>query len=379
MSKKENSHPKEKSQLLNSLIEQSKKKGYIKASTVQRRFARYHPSEQEMDDIYAAFEAAGIAITFAEDPEESEFNESILPECDYDYDEDIDIPEPTSRSAMLSDPMQLYLNEIHKYPTLTHKETIALIHKIRNGDADAREYLINCNLKFAFSIAIKFARYGVPVFDLVQQANLGLITAADKYSVHHGTRFTTYAVFWIKYYVMKYINHSTRAVSFTPFIISEITKVKAARQQYVAEHQSNPSDDDLSTMTGIPIARIKYLNLLNYECVSIEDKPTEEMDGTYLNFLSTELLDDDPFLPFHLSECHRLLEPFLAHLTERERLVISLRFGLADNYANRFYKLDEVGKIMGISKERVRQLENNALARLRKMPGIEVLRDFINL
>lgn len=263
MSKKENSHPKEKSQLLNSLIEQSKKKGYIKASTVQRRFARYHPSEQEMDDIYAAFEAAGIAITFAEDPEESEFNESILPECDYDYDEDIDIPEPTSRSAMLSDPMQLYLNEIHKYPTLTHKETIALIHKIRNGDADAREYLINCNLKFAFSIAIKFARYGVPVFDLVQQANLGLITAADKYSVHHGTRFTTYAVFWIKYYVMKYINHSTRAVSFTPFIISEITKVKAARQQYVAEHQSNPSDDDLSTMTGIPIARIKYLNLLN--------------------------------------------------------------------------------------------------------------------
>lgn len=103
------------------------------------------------------------------------------------------------------------------------------------------------------------------------------------------------------------------------------------------------------------------------------------MDGTYLNFLSTELLDDDPFLPFHLSECHRLLEPFLARLTERERLVISLRFGLADNYANRFYKLDEVGKIMGISKERVRQLENNALARLRKMPGIEVLRDFINL
>ncbi len=206
-----------------------------------------------------------------------------------------------------------------------------------------------------------------------------MITAADKYSVHHGTRFTTYAVFWIKYYVMKYINHSTRAVSFTPFIISEITKVKAARQQYVAEHQSAPSDDDLSTMTGIPIARIKYLNLLNYECVSIEDKPTEEMDGTYLNFLSTELLDDDPFLPFHLSECHRLLEPFLARLTERERLVISLRFGLADNYASRFYKLDEVGKIMGISKERVRQLENNALARLRKMPGIEVLRDFINL
>ena len=178
---------------------------------------------------------------------------------------------------------------------------------------------------------------------------------------------------------MKYINNSTRAVSFTPFILSEISKVNAARQQYVSEHQTAPSDDELSTMTGIPIARIKYLNLLNFECVSLEDKPNEEMEGTYLNLLSTDIIGDDPLLPFHLSECHRLLEPFLARLTERERLVISLRFGLADNYANRFYKLDEVGKIMGISKERVRQLENNALARLRKMPGIEVLRDFINL
>ena len=193
--------------------------------------------------------------------------------------------------------MQLYLNEIHKYPTLTHKETIALIHKIRAGDADAREYLINCNLKFAFSIAIKFTRYGVPVFDLVQQANLGLITAADKFSVNHGTRFTTYAVFWIKHLVVKYINNSTRAVSFTPFILSEISKVNAARQQYASEPQAAPSDDELSTMTGIPTARIKYLNLLNFECVSLEDKPNEEMEGTYLNLLSTDIIGDDHFYP----------------------------------------------------------------------------------
>ena len=379
MSKKEHNYTKEKAQLLSSLIEQAKKKGYIKASTIQTRFARYHPSEQEMEDAYASFEAAGIEVMYAEVQKDNMLDESILPECDGDYDEDIEIPESTSQSATLSDPMQLYLNEIHKYPTLTHKETIALIHKIRAGDADAREYLINCNLKFAFFIAIKFARYGVPVFDLVQQANLGLITAADKFSVNHGTRFTTYAVFWIKYFVMKYINNSTRAVSFTPFILSEISKVNATRQQYASEHQTAPSDDELSTMTEIPIARIKYLNLLNFECVSLEDKPNEEMEGTYLNLLSTDMIGDDPLLPFHLSECHRLLEPFLARLTERERLVISFRFGLEDNYANRFYKLDEVGKFMGISKERVRQLENNALARLRKMPGIEVLRDFINL
>ncbi len=235
------------------------------------------------------------------------------------------------------------------------------------------------NLKFAFSIALKYARYGVPVFDLIQQANLGLITAADKFSVHHGTRFTTYAVFWIKYYVLKYIKNSSRAVSFTPFITAEISKLNSAKQKFAMEHQTPPTDDELSQITGLPIARIKYLNLLNYECVSLEDKPNEEMDGTYLNLLSTDLIGDNPFLPFHISQCHRLLEPFLARLTERERLVISLRFGLADNYANRFYKLDEVGKIMGISKERVRQLENTALARLRKMPGIEVLRDFINL
>lgn len=379
MANKEKSYVKEKAQLLESLIEHSKKKGYIKASTVQSRYARFHPSEQEMENIFATFEGSGIEVIYTEDETASIIDENLLTDCDSDFDEDIEIPESTSHSATLSDPMQLYLNEIHKYPSLTYKETIALMHKIRGGDTDAREYLINCNLRFAFSIALKYARYGVPVFDLIQQANLGLITAADKFSVHHGTRFTTYAVFWIKYYVLKYINNSSMAVSFTPFITAEISKLNSAKQKFAMEHQTPPTDDELSQITGFPIARIKYLNLLNYECVSLEDKPNEEMDGTYLNLLSTDLIGDNPFLPFHISECHRLLEPFLARLTERERLVISLRFGLADNYANRFYKLDEVGKIMGISKERVRQLENTALARLRKMPGIEVLRDFINL
>lgn len=377
MSEKRNSYTKEKAQLLESLLEQGKKKGFIRADTIRKRFARYKPSENEKDEIFAAFENAGIDVIYEETSEAQVLNDDIL--AAYEDDETVEIPKPDSTSASLTDPMQLYMNEIHKYPTLTHKETIALVHKIKAGDSDAREYLINCNLKFAFTCAVKYARTGLPLFDLIQQANIGLIKAVDLYSANRGTKFTTYAVFWIRNSLLKYINANMRIIAVSPYIASEIGKLKTAREQYIERFHENPSDDDLASFTGLPIARIKYLNLMCYDFVSTEEQPDEEMDGTILNILSTDLLGEDPFFSFHLSECRRLLEPFLDKLSERERTVLCLRFGLMDDYLNQCYSLEEAGRMLGITKERVRQLEQRALQKLRKMPGIEALREYINL
>lgn len=377
MSGKHNNYTKEKAQLLSSLLEQGRKKGFIRADTVRKRFARYNPSESEKEDIFAAFEGEGIDVIYEDFSSKSLLSEDLLEA--YDSDFVVDIPVPNATSSSLTDPMQLYTNEIHKFPTLTHKETLALVHKIKDGDSDAREYLINCNLKFAFTCAIKYARTGLPLFDLIQQANVGLIRAVDLYSVNRGTKFTTYAVFWIKNALLKYINANMRIINVSPYITSEIGKLKLAREQYIAKYHDNPTDDELASFTGLPISRIKYLNLMNFDFVSTEEQPDEDMDGTVFNLLSTDMIGDDPFFSFHLSECRRLLIPFLDKLSERERTVLCLRFGLMDDYVNHCYSLEEAGRMLGITKERVRQLEQRALLKLRKMPGIESLKDYIDL
>ena len=377
MSENRNHYTKEKAQLLSSLLEQGKKKGFIHAGTVRKRFARYKLSESEKEDIFAAFEDAGIDVIYEERASGSLLSDDLLEA--YDSDFIVDIPLPNATSSSLTDPMQLYTNEIHKFPTLTHKETLALVHKIKEGDSDARDYLINCNLKFAFTCAIKYARTGLPLFDLIQQANVGLIRAVDMYSVNRGTKFTTYAVFWIKNALLKYINANMRIINVSPYITSEIGKLKLAREQYIATYHNNPTDDELATFTGLPISRIKYLNLMNFDFVSTEEQPDEDMDGTVFNLLSTDMIGDDPFFSFHLSECRRLLIPFLDKLSERERTVLCLRFGLMDDYVNHCYNLEEVGRMLGITKERVRQLEQRALLKLRKMPGIDSLKDYIDL
>ena len=252
MSGKHNNYTKEKAQLLSSLLEQGKKKGFMRADTVRKRFARYNLSESEKEDVFAAFEEEGIDVIYEEFTSKSLLSEDLLEA--YDSDFVVDIPVPNATSSSLTDPMQLYTNEIHKFPTLTHKETLALVHKIKEGDSDAREYLINCNLKFAFTCAIKYARTGLPLFDLIQQANVGLIRAVDLYSVNRGTKFTTYAVFWIKNALLKYINANMRIINVSPYITSEIGKLKLAREQYIAKYHDNPTDDELASYTGLPIS-----------------------------------------------------------------------------------------------------------------------------
>ena len=184
MSKGNRKFTKEKSQLLKTLLAQAQRKGYIQADTIKSRFARYNPSEEELEDYFRQFEDSGVDVIYVDTSNECYEEASISEE---ELVSEYKVPTSDSHSSSIVDPMQLYLNEIHKFPTLTHKETLALIHKVKAGDAAAREYLINCNLKFAFTVALKFAYTGVPLFDLVQEANLGLTNAVDRYNPHRGT------------------------------------------------------------------------------------------------------------------------------------------------------------------------------------------------
>ncbi len=376
MAQKKRSFTKEKAQLLQSLLTQGKRKGYIQADTIKSRFSRYSPSAEELEGYLQQFKDAGIDVLYA-DPFDIPCDEEQLEE-DMNFD-DIHIPKPDSVSSSLADPLQLYLNEIHKYPTLSYKETLALVHKIKNGDMNAREYLINCNLKFAYTIALKYLRSGLPLLDLVQQANLGLTIAADRYSPNHGTRFTSYAVFWIRQSILVYINETSRLIRLPEDICFDISKLYHLETAFFADHQRNPTDDELATLSGFPIARIKYIRSLDFNIISTEAQPDEEMEGTIENTLTNFESDDDEHKEFFQNECRAMLLEFLMKLTARQRDVLILRFGLDPELAPTPLTLEETGKILGITRERVRQLESLALSNLRRMPGITMLYSYLEL
>lgn len=367
-----NSFQKEQEQLFRSLLKQAEKKGYIRASTILSRFGKYRLKESEKEELFAAFEENNVNIIFEEEPPETDELDAELPEYDTS---NFYIPDHiTGVDSAAMDSVKLYLKQIHEYPTLSHKETLTLIRRVMDGDAKAREYLINCNLKFAFLIAAKFAKTNYPLLDLVQQANIGLMNAVDRYNPNRGTKFTTYSVFWIRQSIYHYIEANSRIIRLPKYIQIDINKIKTVRETYYREHHSFPSDDEIATALDFSIARVKYLRGLDFSIVSTDEQPNEEMEGTYLDLIKAEDEDQDPFNGMQESNLQKELHCFLERLPERERKIIMMRFGL---YTGTPMKLEAVGAELGLTRERIRQLESRALAMLRKMPGITALYDYL--
>lgn len=368
MAKIENA--KEKSQLLTALLEQAAKKGFIQSETILKKFARYRLNEEEKEDIFLEFERAGIQIVFPE-----VLDEDLIDEPDYipGYDE----PEISSidESSAGLDSIQQYIQEIHQFPVLTYKETLHLVREIQKGNSKAREKMINCNLKYAFSIATKYAHIGFPLLDLVQQANIGLMAAVDKYNPNRGTKFTTYSVFWIKQAIFSYIEEHSRLIKMPSYITTAIKKINAAQEEYYIENQTFPSDDEIATITGFSIARVKHLKNLQYSMASLDSPVSDEMDGTLMDTIQDcDVID--PVRNVNLQERKEAIQHFLSKLTDRERKVLILRYGL---FGEEKHSLEKTGEILSLTMERVRQIESRALTKIREMRGSYALKNFIKL
>lgn len=371
MAKNKKDFAKETKQLLDSLISQSKEDGYIQESKIIDKFAKYKLTDAELEAIFAAFENEDIEIIF------SESDDDLFTNDNEENEDEIQLSQSHSFSY-IADPIQLYRNEIQKFPTLSHKDTISLVNRIRAGDIKAREYMINCNLKFAFMIATKYMRTGVPLLDLIQQANIGLMTAVDKYNPNRGTKFTSYAVFWVKQSIMFYIKDNMRIVKTPACVFSDLNRVSKVKQLYYAEHLKYPTDTEIATLTGLSISRVKYLKDMDFDIVSTEEQPNESMPGTVQGIISS-IDADEQNKGLYLEDCKEQIRRFLLKLPERERLVIEMRFGLNTDDDEQIKSLSEIGVILGLSKERVRQIEERALLRLRKMPNIATLYDYLDI
>ena len=369
MSKAKRNFAKEKNQLLETLLQQAKKKGYINSATIIKKFARYRIKENEKEDIFLQFEKAGVQIVYPEALTDSFLDANEEP--DLIEENDITVPDEDIEAV---NPIQQYLKEIHPFPTLSYKETLQLVGRIQNGDEKAREWLVNCNLKFAFTIAMKYARTGMPVLDLVQQANLGLMAAVDRYNPHRGTKFTTYAVFWIKQSILNYLEDQSRLIKMPSYIVTALKKINAVQSGYYDKHQKYPSDDEIATLTGFTIAHVKHLMTLEYSIASLDAPVNDEMDGTLLDTIKDED-GAEPDENITVTERNNSILSFVEQLEPNQRKVITLRYGL---YNGKRMNLEEVAGIMNLSIERVRQIESMALNNLRKMPKITSLHIYMD-
>lgn len=356
-----NTNNKKKDKLIRRLIELAGNDGCIGASTIYESADKYQIEKAEQKNIFSELAAAGIEIVFDDEPytEESysSFNDELY--CD-------------DRSSFSADPVQIYIKEIHRYPTLSHEETLELSKRIASGDMAAREQLINCNLKFAFSVAAKYIRTGIPLLDLIQQANLGLMKATDLYDYRKGARFTTYSVFLIRHSILRYVNEQSQPIRLPERVYADIAKIKNATEKYHLEFMRYPTDNEIADKTGFTVAHIRRMKNLNFDCISTEEKPDREMDGTILDILVS---DEKPYDRLLVKEYRKQIMKLLSKLNDRERTILLLRYGLDGEGAK---TLDDVGKKLGLTRERVRQIEARALNKIRNMPDVSGLYDFLH-
>lgn len=365
-----NTFAKEKAQLLLALLEQSSKKGYIQSDTILNKFARYRLNEEEKEDIFLEFEKAGIQVVFPDS-----LTDNYIESSDDEESNEFQTLADKTESFGNLNPVQQYLHEIQRFPVLTHKETLNLVRRIQQGDAAAREELVNCNLRFAFSVATKYICTGLPLLDLVQQANLGLMAAVDKYNPNRGTRFTTYSVFWIKQAIYTYIESQSKLIKIPSYISSAIKKIKSVKVEYYHTYNRYPSDDEIATLTGFSIARVKHLKTLEYTVASLDSQVSEEMDGTLLDTIQDDTIVD-PITNINIQERKKAIDEILNKLSPRERKILIMHFGLCGHEK---HSLEEISKEMNITMERVRQIESLALNKIRGMNGSNRLRNFIKL
>ena len=305
------------------------------------------------------------------DFDEPTMDELALEELDTDnLDEDIS----NIDSISLDDPVKVYLKEIGRVPLLTSEEEIELAMRIAEDDAEAKKRLSEANLRLVVSIAKRYVGRGMQFLDLIQEGNLGLIKAVDKFDHTKGFKFSTYATWWIRQAITRAIADQARTIRIPVHMVETINKVKKVQSQLLHKNGQEPSVEDLAEELDMPQEKVREILKVAQEPISLESPIGEEEDSHLGDFIP----DSDAPIPEEAAT-HALLKEqlgeVLATLTPREAKVLSLRFGIEDG---RPRTLEEVGKEFNVTRERIRQIEAKALRKLRHPSRNKKLKDFLD-
>ena len=359
MTMDENTRAKYEEKIKTLLAMAKKKKNVLEYQEISDHFADLHLEEEQMDEILDALEKSGIDVLRITDDDDIPDEELLLSDEDEVDMENLDLSIPDGIS--IEDPVRMYLKEIGKVPLLSAEEEIELAKKMENGDQEAKKRLAEANLRLVVSIAKRYVGRGMLFLDLIQEGNLGLIKAVEKFDYRKGYKFSTYATWWIRQAITRAIADQARTIRIPVHMVETINKLIRVSRQLLQELGREPTPEEISEEMGMPVDRVREILKISQEPVSLETPIGEEEDSHLGDFIQ----DDNVPVPAEAASFTLLREQLvevLGTLTEREQKVLRLRFGLDDGRAR---TLEEVGKEFNVTRERIRQIEAKALRKLR--------------
>ena len=373
---------------LNMIVETAKKnKNTISEEEIIKAFETLQLTEEQTDQIYEYLEQKNIDVSRGKAPEEGIDNDDDTVELliESDDDEDVLIEEVEAEAEKVEevdvlegvsteDPVRMYLKEIGNVPLLTSEQEVELARRVEAGDEEAKKALTEANLRLVVSIAKKYVGRGMPFLDLIQEGNMGLMKAVDKFDYTKGYKFSTYATWWIRQAITRGIADTGRTIRVPVHMVETINKTLRMTRQLLQELGREPTPEEVAERLSVPVSRVREVLKISRDPVSL-DTPIGEEDDSHLG----DFIEDDTALSPADSATFSMLREELANalesLTERERQVVKLRFGLEDGRAR---TLEEVGREFNVTRERIRQIEAKALRKLRHPSRSKRLKDFLN-
>lgn len=365
-----------KAECLSVLLEKGKAKGNLTYKDISDQVDHIEFDKDQMDEIYDTLISNGIEIVSEADPEDFELKKL---EDDKDVDHDLgddgeeDLEASLSKGIAVDDPVRMYLKEIGKVPLLTAEEEIELAKRMEQGDEEAKKKLCEANLRLVVSIAKRYVGRGMLFLDLIQEGNLGLIKAVDKFDWRKGYKFSTYATWWIRQAITRSIADQARTIRIPVHMVETINKLIRISRQLLQELGREPTPEEIAAEMDISVEKVREILKIAQEPVSLETPIGEEEDSHLGDFIP----DDDVPAPADAAAFSMLKEQLvevLDTLTEREQKVLKLRFGLEDGRAR---TLEEVGRRFDVTRERIRQIEAKALRKLRHPSRSKKLKDYL--
>ena len=351
------------------LLEKGKKEGYITFEQLVSELKGLEIDNDELDDIYNLFVENEIRVISESDIDEAGGGDALKVKDEPIILSDEDI----TKDVNINDPVRMYLKEIGRISLLTPAEEMDLSIRVENGDEEAKKVLAESNLRLVVSIAKRYVGRGLLFLDLIQEGNMGLMKAVEKFDYGKGYKFSTYATWWIRQAITRALADRARTIRVPVHMVETINKMARIQRQLTLELNREPSEQELAKKMGVSVEKVREVMKISQEPVSLETPIGEEDDSHLGDFLK----DESSLSPEEYTENEILKEEImevLMSLQPREQEVLELRFGLLDGTC---HTLEEVGKRFNVTRERIRQIEAKALRKLRHPSRAKKLKDFM--